>query len=214
MVTLPKTKRKNRNLGYLAAKIGIVISDHKLVSRYFVKNLVQRTYNQPTNSGAILAPEYSHFFVFTNQLCFVFFFVDHSLLFPQHYFCFFLLCLLRKLLIRFPREAWGRKAMKNEGGSVVFTVPGSKPARVKREMKNGEDSQSVFSKALEGLEKLKTAEWTDMEVMAAAISVAESKGGFNTSDRETIINLGEGRTTSVSEDESKGIKLMITFLNS
>lgn len=76
----------------------------------------------------------------------------------------------------------------------------------------GPVAQSVFKFALEGLDKLREKKYSDMEVMTAAISVAEGPAGFSTGDMETIITFQDGKSMAVSQEEAKGIKLIMTFL--
>ena len=76
----------------------------------------------------------------------------------------------------------------------------------------GPVAQSVFKLALEGLDKLREKKYSDMEVMTAAISVAESPAGFSTGDIERIITFQDGKSMAVSQEEAKGIKLMVILL--
>ena len=90
-----------------------------------------------------------------------------------------------------------------------------KTGRAVRELpEGGSGGQSVFKMALEGLEKIQEKKFSDMEMMAAAISVAESLAGFSTGEMETVIKLGKGKFLTVSQEEAKGIKLLVTFLKS
>lgn len=78
-------------------------------------------------------------------------------------------------------------------GTMFLFVPGAKSLKAKRQLpEGGPVAQSVFKLALEGLDKLREKKYSDMEVMTAAISVAERCAGFSTGAMERIITMTKG----------------------
>ena len=116
---------------------------------------------------------------------------------------------------RFSRDSWSKKVTKDgEWWDCIFFLSQVQNLwRQNRQLpEGGPVAQSVFKLALEGLDKLREKKCSDMEVMIAAISVAESPAGFSTGDMERIITFQDGKSMAVSQEDAKGIKLMVTLL--
>lgn len=95
---------------------------------------------------------------------------------------------------RFTKESWSKKkAERKEDGVTVLRVPGMKDGFGYRKVNPATDgTPSVFRLAIEGLDTLRQS-YSDGDLMAASISVAEGATGYGTSeDREVIILIGSG----------------------
>ena len=114
---------------------------------------------------------------------------------------------------RFIRKEWDDKKVQRDEGQASLKIGKTEfvASRKITPMANG--GISVFKTALEGLDELRS-DIRDGDLIAAAISVAESPYGYATSeDRENIILIGSAKKEyPVSGNSSKGLKLLMSWL--